>query len=80
MPNFKTWVQLLFEGKMVSITKCQCCERQNKREECFMNLSVDIEQNVSLNYCLKKFSTKELLNLGNKFYCDNCNSHQVATR
>jgi len=22
MPNFKTWVQLLFEGQLVSITKC----------------------------------------------------------
>ena len=28
-----------------------------------MNLSVDIEENVSLNYCLKKFSKKGLLNV-----------------
>jgi ubiquitin carboxyl-terminal hydrolase 12/46 len=45
-----------------------------------MNLSVDIEKNVSLGYCLKKFSTKELLNLGDKFFCETCNSKQVATR
>lgn len=45
-----------------------------------MNLSVDIDKNVSLSYCLKKFSTKELLNLGDKFYCESCNTKQVATR
>ena len=45
-----------------------------------MNLSVDIEPNVSLRYCLKKFSTKELLNLGNKFHCETCGTKQVATR
>jgi ubiquitin C-terminal hydrolase len=45
-----------------------------------MNLSVDIEKNTSLSHCLKKFSTKELLNMGDKFYCESCNTKQVATR
>lgn len=27
MPNFKTWVQQMFQGVLVSITKCQTCER-----------------------------------------------------
>lgn len=45
-----------------------------------MNLSVDIEKNTSLTYCVKKFSTKELLNLGDKFFCEACNTKQVATR
>ena len=70
----------MFEGQLVSITKCQTCERQSTREERFMNLSVDVDKNVSLSYCLKKFSTKELLNLGDKFYCESCNTKQVATR
>ena len=70
----------MFEGHLVSITKCQTCERMSVREESFMNLSVDIEKNVSLGYCLKKFSTKELLNKGDKFYCESCNTKQVATR
>ena len=80
MPSFKTWVQHMFEGQLVSITKCQTCERTSTREETFMNLSVDVDKNVSLTYCLKKFSTKELLNLSDKFYCDSCNTKQVATR
>jgi len=45
-----------------------------------MNLSVDVEKNLSLSSCLKKFSTKELLNLGDKFFCESCGTKQVATR
>ena len=80
IPDFRTWVQEMFEGQLVSITKCQKCERMSKREENFMNLSVDIEKSASLNYCMKKFCTKELLNLGDKFFCDTCQTKQVATR
>ena len=80
LPKFKTWLQLMFEGSLVSITKCQGCEYQSVREETFMNLSVDIEENVSLSYCMKKFSKKGLLNLGDKYFCDTCNTKQVATR
>jgi len=64
----------------VSITKCQTCEQTSLREEEFNTLSIDIESNVSLSNCLKKFSTKELLNLNDKFFCESCNSKQVATR
>jgi len=70
----------MFEGQLASVTKCQVCERASTREESFMNLSVDIEKNSSLSHCLKKFSTKELLNLGDKFFCESCNTKQVATR
>ena len=74
MPSFRTWVQNLFEGQLISIIKCLTCERLSTREETFMNLSVDIEKNTSLSHCLKKFSTKELLNMGDKFYCEGCNA------
>ena len=80
LPKFKSWVQEMFQGQLVSITKCGMCEYQSVREETFMNLSVDIEENVSLSYCLKKFSNKEYLKLGDKFYCESCNTKQVATR
>eukprot|EP00356_Strombidium_inclinatum_P002552 CAMPEP_0170478664 /NCGR_PEP_ID=MMETSP0208-20121228/151_1 /TAXON_ID=197538 /ORGANISM="Strombidium inclinatum, Strain S3" /LENGTH=157 /DNA_ID=CAMNT_0010750959 /DNA_START=681 /DNA_END=1154 /DNA_ORIENTATION=+ len=80
LPQFKTWVQLMFEGETVTIIKCQKCERTSSRMETFMDLSIDIEQNISLRYCLKKFSTKELLNLSEKFFCESCLSKQVATR
>jgi len=64
----------MFEGQLVSITKCQTCEMTSLREESFNTLSIDIESNISLSNCLKKFSTKELLNLNDKFFCESCNS------
>jgi len=36
------------------------------------NLSLDIEKNTSLGYCVRRFNFKELLNKQDKFYCDNC--------
>ena len=45
-----------------------------------MFLQLDLEENVSLSYCLKKFSKKELMNLGNKIMCESCNTKQVATK
>lgn len=70
----------MFQGELCTITKCGTCEYQSVREETFMNLSIDIEENVSLSYCLKKFSNKEYLKLGDKFQCDSCLTKQVATR
>jgi ubiquitin C-terminal hydrolase len=67
LPEFKSWVQLMFQGELCTITKCGVCEHLSVREESFMNLSIDIEENVSLSYCLKKFSNKEYLKLGDKF-------------
>ena len=42
MVNFKSWVQLMFEGQLVNITKCQTCERASLREESFNNISLEI--------------------------------------
>ena len=80
LPQFKTWLEVMFEGQLVSITKCQVCEHESIREETFMNLSVDIEENVSLGYCMKKFSVRGLLNKSDKYYCETCQAKQVATR
>ena len=78
--NFRSWVQLMFQGELCTITKCGTCEYQSVREETFMNLSIDIQENVSLSYCMKKFSNKEYLKLGDNFQCDQCLTKQVATR
>mmetsp|Transcript_32731 Transcript_32731/g.31960 ORF Transcript_32731/g.31960 Transcript_32731/m.31960 type:complete len:119 (+) Transcript_32731:319-675(+) len=62
----------LFEGRVVNITKCLCCESGGRREESFLALSIDIERNTSLNHCMKLFSHKELLIKRDKFYCETC--------
>lgn len=34
-------------------TKCLCCESVRSKEEDFLDLSIDIEQNSSITHCLK---------------------------
>ena len=59
---------------------CVSCEAVTRREETFFNLSLDIEQNTSLIYCVQRFSIKELLNQDNKLMCETCMTRQVATK
>ena len=42
LQDFRSWVQLMFQGELCTITKCGTCEYQSVREETFMNLSIDI--------------------------------------
>lgn len=70
-----------FEGKLVSKTACFSCEYGNEREEVFMALSIDVEQKgTSLNHCIKQFAHKEWMLRNDKFYCESCQTKQVATR
>ena len=48
--------------------------------EPFLDLPIDIDENASLNYCLEKFSHKEILKDSEKFFCDKCKSLQVAEK
>jgi ubiquitin carboxyl-terminal hydrolase 12/46 len=50
-----TWVHDIFQGRLVNQTKCLRCETITNREEVFMDLSLEIDQNCSLTSCLKRF-------------------------
>ncbi len=56
--NFYTLISEFFEGKQSSSIKCLNCEKVTERTESYLNLSVDVEQNTSLAYCLKKYISK----------------------
>mmetsp|Transcript_16056 Transcript_16056/g.11582 ORF Transcript_16056/g.11582 Transcript_16056/m.11582 type:complete len:179 (+) Transcript_16056:209-745(+) len=75
-----SFVTELFEGRVVNVTKCLTCESGGRREEAFLALSVDLEKNTSLSHCLKMFSHKELMLNRDKFYCEECQTKQVAVR
>ena len=75
-----SFVKDLFGGKIQSTFTCLCCESFSKRSEDFYNLSLDLEKNSSLNYCIQRFSCKELLNKSNKLHCDTCLTKQVGTK
>ncbi|KAK9845683.1 hypothetical protein WJX84_010743, partial [Apatococcus fuscideae] len=77
---FQTWVQQIFQGRLVSETRCLQCETVTCREEAFFDLSLDIEQNSSITSCLHKFSSTETLNAEDKFFCDACSGLQEAQK
>lgn len=80
IPPAKTWIHDLFEGTIVYETRCLCCENVTKRQEPFLDLSVEIEQNSSLTACVKNFAAKETLRADEKYFCDWCGCLQEAER
>ncbi|KMZ67700.1 Ubiquitin carboxyl-terminal hydrolase 3 [Zostera marina] len=75
-----TWVHKNFQGTLTNETRCLRCETVTARDETFLDLSLDIEQNSSITSCLKNFSSTETLNAEDKFFCDKCSSLQEAQK
>lgn len=75
-----TLVHRLFEGVLTSETRCLTCETVSSRDESFLDLSIDIEQNSSVTACLRQFSASEMLCQKNKFFCDGCCDLQEAEK
>ncbi|KAK8606979.1 hypothetical protein V6N13_052730 [Hibiscus sabdariffa] len=75
-----TWVHKNFQGILTNETRCLRCETVTARDEAFLDLSLDIEQNSSITSCLKNFSSTETLNAEDKFFCDKCCSLQEAQK
>ncbi|CAA2969514.1 ubiquitin carboxyl-terminal hydrolase 3-like [Olea europaea var. sylvestris] len=75
-----TLVHKYFQGILTNETRCLRCETVTARDETFLDLSLDIEQNSSITSCLKNFSSTETLNAEDKFFCDKCCSLQEAQK
>ncbi|PIK52303.1 putative ubiquitin carboxyl-terminal hydrolase 12 [Apostichopus japonicus] len=75
-----TWVHDIFQGTLTNETRCLCCEGVSTRDEDFLDLSVDVEQNTSITHCLREFSNTETLSQECKYYCENCCSKQEAQK
>lgn len=74
------WIHDLFEGLLTSETKCLTCETLSRRDEVFLDLSIDLEKHSSVTCCLRNFSASEMLCERNKFYCDCCGGLQEAEK
>ena len=49
-----TWMESIFEGKTMTVTRCGNCKTNSEREESYFDISLDIDYNSSLTHCLKK--------------------------
>ena len=79
-PPPPTWLDGLFQGRLVSETRCLRCEAVTSREEPFFDLSLEIDQNVSVTSCLRRFSGTATLDGADKFSCDACGCKQEAQK
>jgi ubiquitin C-terminal hydrolase len=75
-----SWVQDLFSGILTNETRCLTCETITSRDETFLDLSIDIDQNTSVTSCLRQFSASEMLCQRNKYSCERCCSLQEAEK
>lgn len=73
-----TWVHEIFQGTLTNETRCLTCETISSKDEDFLDLSVDVEQNTSITHCLRGFSNTETLCSEHKYYCEECRSKQEA--
>lgn len=76
----QSWVQELFSGILTNETRCLTCETITSRDETFLDLSIDIDQNTSVTSCLRQFSASEMLCQRNKYSCERCCSLQEAEK
>ncbi|XP_077598453.1 ubiquitin carboxyl-terminal hydrolase 12 [Stigmatopora nigra] len=76
----RTWVHDIFQGTLTNETRCLNCEAVSSKDEDFLDLSVDVEQNTSITHCLRGFSNTETLCSEYKYYCEQCRSKQEAQK
>lgn len=75
-----TWVDEIFQGKLVNETRCLRCDSVTSRQEPFYDLSLEIGTNCSVTACLRQFSSNETLDGADKFSCDECGCKQEAQK
>ncbi|XP_039264966.2 ubiquitin carboxyl-terminal hydrolase 46-like [Styela clava] len=75
-----TWVHEIFQGTLTNETRCLTCETVSSKDEDFLDLSVDVEQNTSISHCLRGFSNTETLSGEHKYDCEVCCSKQEAEK
>jgi len=75
-----TWVDEIFQGKLVNETRCLRCDSVTNRQESFYDLSLEIGTNCSVTACLRQFSSNETLDGADKFSCDECGCKQEAQK
>ncbi|KHJ82159.1 ubiquitinyl hydrolase 1, partial [Oesophagostomum dentatum] len=78
--NDTTWIHEIFQGTLTNETRCLCCETVSSKDEDFLDLSVDIDQNASITHCLRVFSETETLCGDQKYFCETCSSKQEAQK
>lgn len=74
-------VGLTFGGYLRSKIQCMKCGGKSERQERMMDLTVEIEGEItSLEEALKQFTSTETLDGENKYHCGRCKSYEKAKK
>ncbi|XP_010525656.1 PREDICTED: ubiquitin carboxyl-terminal hydrolase 16-like [Tarenaya hassleriana] len=76
-----TLIGLTFGGYLRSKIKCMKCQGKSERHERMMDLTVEIDGDVStLDDALRRFTRTEILDGENKYKCGRCKSYERAKK
>ncbi|ESQ54867.1 hypothetical protein EUTSA_v10024307mg [Eutrema salsugineum] len=76
-----TLIGLTFGGYLRSKIKCMKCQETSERREKMMDLTVEIDGDIStLEDALRRFTRTEILDGENKYKCGRCKSYERAKK
>ncbi|KAI3965275.1 hypothetical protein MKW92_010227 [Papaver armeniacum] len=76
-----TLIGLIFGGYLRSKIRCMKCHEKFEREERMMDLTVEIQGDIStLEEALGQFTATEILDGENKYHCSRCKSYEKAKK
>uniref|UniRef100_M4AWU6 Ubiquitin carboxyl-terminal hydrolase 48 n=1 Tax=Xiphophorus maculatus TaxID=8083 RepID=M4AWU6_XIPMA len=79
-PNLQNLIQQQFCGQFFYVTICNQCGRSSTLPSRFYELELNIQGHKNLTECITEFLKEEKLDGENRYFCENCQSKQNATR
>ncbi|RVE72864.1 hypothetical protein OJAV_G00043450 [Oryzias javanicus] len=79
-PNLQNVIQQQFCGQFFYETVCNQCGRSSALPSRFYELELNIQGHKNLTECITEFLKEEKLDGENRYFCENCQSKQNATR
>lgn len=79
-PNLQNLIQQQFCGQFFYDTICNQCGRSSTLPSRFYELELNIQGHKNLTECITEFLKEEKLDGENRYFCENCQSKQSATR
>ncbi|CAN9512162.1 unnamed protein product [Ophioblennius macclurei] len=79
-PLLQNVIQQQFCGQFSYVTVCNQCGRSSALPSRFYELELNIQGHKNLTECVTEFLKEEKLDGENRYFCENCQSKQSATR
>ncbi|XP_060707924.1 ubiquitin carboxyl-terminal hydrolase 48 isoform X1 [Hemiscyllium ocellatum] len=79
-PDVQNIIQQQFCGQYAYVTVCNQCRRESKLLSRFYELELNIQGHKQLTDCIDEFLKEEKLEGDNRYFCDECQDKQNATR